>query len=197
MKKILLFLFILCAFTAAKAQKVRNAKAGQKYKYETKNRAAYHFTAELCDPTNDGMMAAIMVKGYVGNEESSYFERKFDLADCVNPNSEGTKSAEWVNDRADINFDGMPDLQIYLWFTAVGQIIETYAAFVWNSEGYFEEVKDFKELCNPEIHPDSKTITSSYRHGINKLITDTYIWDGNNLKLIKQESVNPFEDENN
>ena len=58
----------------------------------------------------------------------------------------------------DINFDGIPDVQIWLgpqnWW---GNVL--YEGFVWNKEkGRFDWVEKYHEVFSPEIHQDSMFI---------------------------------------
>ena len=49
----------------------------------------------------------------------------------------------------------------------------------------FEEVEEWKDLFNPEIHPEDKTVTANYRSDANERTYDTYKWtDENKLELI-------------
>lgn len=100
----------------------------------------------------------------------------------------------WVNDSEDINFDGIPDLQIFLWYNTVGQVAESYAAYLWTPQGYFKEVKGFSDLCNPQIDHDKKIITANYRSDINERTFETYQWEGDKLKLIKEEKGKLFDE---
>ena len=92
----------------------------------------------------------------------------------------------WINDTVDINFDGIPDLEVYLGCYTRGQVAELYAGYVWTPQQKFEEVEEWKDLFNPEIHPEDKTVTANYRSDANERTYDTYKWtDGNKLELIK------------
>lgn len=144
-------------------------------------RMGYRFVPYLADPDGDDFNG-IIVKAFKGNDNSSVFEWKHDFVRPVS--AETAQDTKWVNDKDDINFDGVPDLQIYLWCYATGQVISSYAGYVWNSQGYFEEVKLWQDLCNPEIHPDSKTITANYRSGANERTYETYKWVNGKLELV-------------
>ena len=91
----------------------------------------------------------------------------------------------WINDTVDINFDGIPDLEVYLGCYTRGQVAELYAGYVWTPQQKFEEVEEWKDLFNPEIHPEDKTVTANYRSDANERTYDTYKWtDENKLELI-------------
>ena len=82
----------------------------------------------------------------------------------------------------------------FLWYYTRGQVAEMYAAYVWTSQNGFEEVKQWTDLCNPQIHPENKTVTENYRSDINERTFKTYKWnDGNKLELIstrKEKLIN-------
>lgn len=144
---------------------------------------------------SDGQYDWIMVKGYVGNDESSYFEQDHWLIEPLDedPSAEQEK---WVNDKIDINFDGIPDLLIYLGLNAVGRVSEFYDAYIWNTEGmYFENVKGFDGIANPDIDARTKSITSVYRSGANEITEEIYKWKNGKLELTKTSTEKISDDE--
>ena len=158
-------------------------------------RENYYFVSELNNLTDDGRYGGILVKGYVIGEASSYFERQHDLEIWVDADSQSVTDTRWVNDTEDINFDGIPDLQIFLGLNAVGRVEEFYAGYVWNPQGYFEEVKNYADIINPIVDSESKTITSTFRSDINELTICTYAWKNGNLELIQEEKDKIFDED--
>ena len=74
----------------------------------------------------------------------------------------------------DINFDGIPDVEIWLgpqnWW---GNIL--YEGFLWNKEkGCFEWVEKYHEIFSPEIHQDSMYILGSDYFSFEGYYTTTY-----------------------
>jgi len=152
---------------------------------------SYHFEYQLVKG-DDGDFQSIVVKGYL-DEQNCTFECRHDLVASVS--EESAADTQWINDTEDINFDGHPDLQIFLWHTVVGQVIKSYAAYIMTPQHQFEEVKQWIDLCNPEIHPDIKTVTANYRSDINERTFDTYQWTTDNtLELIDTRKEPLFEE---
>ena len=59
-------------------------------------------------------------------------------------NSEMEETLNWIDEK-DINFDGIPDLMVYLGVTHNAQSL--YKAFVWNPiTRQFYDVKEFQEI---------------------------------------------------
>lgn len=173
---IMMIFFVACS-KAHEGQRLNKSNAHM--------RDSYRFKASLSQPTGGGEYNGIIVKGYIGNDNSPNFECEHELAASVDAASH--KDVKWVNDKEDINFDGIPDLQIFLWFTAVGQVANSYTAYVWTPQGYFEEVKEWKELVNPQVQADSKTVAANYRSDANERTFETYKWKNGRLQLIKKE----------
>lgn len=157
------------------------------------HRSDYRFESTLADPDSDGYFHSIKVNGYVANEKEPMFECEHELWGFVDANdAEGTT---WIYDW-DINFDGTPDLVIFLWRNVAGRVSEYYAAYTWNTkQNYFAQVDGFEEIANPELDPDTKTITSWERTGINEFTRQTYAWQKGKLVLIKETQGKIYEDE--
>lgn len=164
------------------------------YNEQPPQRNEFRFVASFAK-NSDGRYDRIMVKGYVGNDESPYFEQEHELIEPLrdDPTPEQEK---WVNDKIDINFDGIPDLLIYLGLNAVGRVSEFYDAHIWNAEGmYFENVKGFDGIANPDIDARTKSITSVYRSGANEITEEIYKWKNGKLELTKTSTEKISDDE--
>ncbi len=153
-------------------------------------REAFRFKA---GPAGDEPYASeydrLSVKGYVGQRTRPSFKVELSLAQSIEKDSEALKTVKWVDDKTDLNFDGIPDLLAFLWYNPVGQVAAQYMAYTWNAEGcYFEEVEGWDDLMNPEVHADTKTITANYRDDAGNRIIETYAWKDGKLKLIKEET---------
>lgn len=183
MKKSLLFisLMILCTLLIT-------ACGGKKTQVENDNavsdsiteRQQYRFECQFIK-ADDGNYDSIVVKGYKDGEVA--FECHHELVDYVSP--ESAADMGWINDTTDINFDGIPDLQVFRGNYTRGQVAELYVGYVWTPQQKFEEVEEWKDLFNPEIHPEDKTVTANYRSDANERTYDTYKWtDENKLELI-------------
>ena len=176
MRKCILFFSALLMLTAC-----GNNQQNQKQEHEQTDTSEYRFEYQLVKG-DDGDYHSIIVKGYEGDGNCT-FECSHDLVASVS--EESAADTRWITDTEDINFDGQPDLQIFLWHTVVGQVIKSYAAYTITPQHQIEEVKQWTDLCNPEIHPDSKTVTANYRSDSNERTFETYQWnDDNTLELI-------------
>ena len=143
-------------------------------------RQQYRFEHQFIKAENEEY-DSIVVKGYKGSEV--VFECRHQLIDYVSP--ENAANMKWINDTVDINFDGISDLLVYLGCYTRGQVADLYAGYVWTPQQKFEEVEEWKDLFNPEIHPEDKTVTANYRSDANERTYDTYKWtDENKLELI-------------
>jgi hypothetical protein len=154
-----------------------------------KERQQYRFEYQFIK-ADDEDFSSIVVKGY--KDDKVVFECSHELV--ANVSAETAADNKWINDTEDINFDGIPDLQVFLWYDTRGQVAKMYAAYVWTHQNIFKEVEQWKDLCNPQIHPESKTVTANYRSDINERTLETYKWgDDNKLELINTEKKNFFE----
>ena len=146
----------------------------------TIERQQYRFEHQFIKAENEEY-DSIVVKGYKDGKVA--FECRHQLIDYVP--AEHATGMPWINDTVDINFDGIPDLEVYLGCYTRGQVAELYAGYVWTPQQKFEEVEEWKDLFNPEIHPEDKTVTANYRSDANERTYDTYKWtDGNKLELV-------------
>lgn len=182
MRNFVFLLMLSCAGMTAQAQTVH---------VDGEHRKDCYFDYELVKADGDDF-ESIVVKGYKGDDESPFFECRHELVAPVSDLS--ATDVQWVKDSEDINFDGIPDLQVFLWYYTRGQVAEQYAAYVWTRQDQFVEVKQWAELCNPKIHPENKTVTENYRSDINERTVNTYKWtDDNQLELINTHKGKFFE----
>jgi len=157
----------------------------------TNERQQYRFETSFIKADNEEY-DSIVVKGY--KDSKFVFECHHELIDYVSP--ETAEGMGWINDTTDINFDGIPDLQVFRGYYTRGQVAELYAGYVWTPQQKFEEVEQWKELFNPEVHPEDKTVTADYRSDANERTYDTYKWtDNNKLELIKTRKGTFFGDD--
>lgn len=99
----------------------------------------------------------------------------------------------------DINFDGIPDVMVYLGDFGVNPgLFPTmfYGACIWDAETEsFEQVKEFEGIANPKIDAESKTITSEYANPMDDVFHEVYAWKDGKLVLTESSSSNQLEDE--
>lgn len=152
--------------------------------FSAPNREAWKFLYKLEDKYDDSgdseWMNSISVTFEVNGKEHPL---SFDEPLNGSVNSEMEEKLDWILEK-DINFDGIPDLMVYLGVTQQAQSL--YKAFVWNPvTRQFYEVEAFQEIEEPEFDSKAKTITS-YARDAGTLYTDTYQWK--NGKLTKTAS---------
>ena len=182
MKRLLIALLVPCALfiTACGGKKTQGESGDTDSNSITSLRQQYRFECQFIKAENKEY-DSIVVKGYKDGKVA--FECRHQLIDYVS--AENAAGMPWINDTVDINFDGIPDLEVYLGCYTRGQVAELYAGYVWTPQQKFEEVEEWKDLFNPEIHPEDKTVTANYRSDANERTYDTYKWtDGNKLELV-------------
>ena len=144
---------------------------------------------------SEGYIGRIFVKAYTPQSDEPAMEYERDLVERLAEAPSPDEAAGWVDDKTDINFDGIPDLMVYIGLNAVGRVSQYYAGFVWNDEDKcFAMVLDFDEISNPVVHPETKTITSTARTDAVEITTWTYAWVGGYLEII-DETTSTFGDE--
>ena len=147
-------------------------------------REAWTFLYKLADKYDESgdseWMNTIYVDFVVNDKEQFSFEEPLNGA----VNSEMEETLDWIIEK-DINFDGIPDVLIYLGVTRQAQTL--YKAYVWNPvTRQFYEVKEFQEIEEADFDSEAKTITSTARDG-ETLYIDTYKWKNGKLIKIKSE----------
>lgn len=181
----LLAILTLCCCQQLNAQGIRQ---------ETCGREDYRFNVSF-GTDNEGYIGVIYVKGYTATGDSLAFEFEHELVERLAEEPSPEEAANYVDDKTDINFDGIPDLQIYIGLNAVGRVSEYYAGFVWDDEDKcFAMVPGYDEISNPIVHPDTKTITSTARTDAVEITTWTMAWVGGQLEII-DETTDTFGDE--
>ena len=97
-----------------------------------------------------------------------------------------TKNWGWVTNE-DINFDGQPDVMIYVGMVPNGNRL--HKAYVWNPyTRQFYPVPEFDEIQEPDFDKKAKTITSHARDYQNAYI-DTFKWKNGKLKRISSKTL--------
>ena len=144
---------------------------------------------------SEGYIGVIYVKGYTPLSDSPVIEYEHELLERLAEMPSANEAAGYVDDKTDINFDGIPDLQIYIGLNAVGRVSEYYAGYVWDDEDKcFAMVPGYDEISNPIVHSDTKTITSTVRTDAVEITTWTMAWEGGHLEII-DETTTTFGDE--
>lgn len=101
-------------------------------------------------------------------------------------NSEMEEQLEWVT-HEDINFDGTPDVMVYVGSTHNGNSL--HKAFVWNPyTRQFYPVPQFDEIQEPDFDRKAKTITSRARDG-QYMYIDTWKWKNGKLTRVSNKKL--------
>ena len=134
------------------------------------------------EKNEEGEWAYIVVEGYVNKSTIAFTSR----SNLVEPKQNKPDGDGWINER-DINFDGVPDLLIYLGLQSWGQVATFYDAYVWNVEkACFDHVDIFDSIGEPLIDEENHCITSTGRDGPDHFTTQTYEWKDGELVLTKE-----------
>jgi len=157
MKRLFYALMMCCALLllACGGKKTQGESGDTDSDSITSLRQQYRFEHQFIK-ADDKNYDSIVVKGY--QEGKVAFECRHELVDYVSV--ENAADMEWINDTTDINFDGIPDLQVYRSVFVRGQVAHLYAGYVWTPQQKFEEVEQWKDLLNPEVHPEDQTVTA-------------------------------------
>ena len=92
----------------------------------------------------------------------------------------------WVTNE-DINFDGFPDVMIYVGMVPNGNRL--HKAYVWNPyTRQFYPVPEFDEIQEPDFDRKTKSITSHARDYQNAYI-DTFKWKNGKLKRVSSKTL--------
>lgn len=188
MRATLLTGLLILLWTCAHAQEPQQTNPGPQ-------RSDFRFEASFLTDGDD-YPSRIAVKGYTTQHSSPCMEVEHELVERLAGTPGADIAAIWVDDEIDINFDGFPDLLIFIGRNSVGRIEDYYAAYVWDDENKcLALVPGFDEIPNPEFYADSKTITSSTRTDAAEKTTWTYVWDGWQLEIIDEKISNLFDDD--
>ena len=83
---------------------------------------------------------------------------------------------------ADLNFDGIPDADIYLGYLGGFANNTHHEALLWNAEKHcFEQAEGYGEIGEPMTDEEGHYITTVLSAGPDHRVTDYYRWHGNEL----------------
>ena len=147
-------------------------------------REAWHFKHHF-NKDKDGWLRDIIVDIYAGDKKSPL---SFEEPLCGAFDNYQEQNLPWVTEE-DINFDGIPDLMVFIGMTTRAQ--NMYKAFVWNPvTRQFYYVNEFEEIQEPDIDHQAKTITSVARE-LDCFYIDVYKWKNGKLTRISNKKVCP------
>ena len=83
----------------------------------------------------------------------------------------------------DINFDGSPDLTVFLGSFGVDVGSDTYDAWIWNcNEHAFVHVNEYSDIANPTLDQEQKCIIGRSYSKSDEVEVSQYVWDYGSLK---------------
>ena len=158
-----LVVFCLCFFVSAKAQN----------KYERKD-----YTFKVTKETNSsGEVDKVSLFAYVGKQLVKKYTFEVlspvpkDLAEIIGSISEN-----------DINFDGYPDIDIYLGNIGGGANNTQHEAMLWNQKKHcFEVPEGYSGIGEPQFDGEKKIIFTTLSAGPDARVTTYYRWQGSTL----------------
>ena len=129
---------------------------------------------------DDGWFQTIKVVAVDKSGQPTGFEVENELRGAFQGEQE--TSLSWTFDD-DINFDGVPDLLIFIGLGGRGMTQTLYDAYVWNEDTrQFYRVDEFEMIQEADFDRQKKTITSRSRD-VDYMYHETYKWK--NGKLVK------------
>ena len=129
--------------------------------------------------SEEGLAEAILIKAKASDGMTFWLVSQLPFERDINQDAGVGKISE-----DDINFDGIPDLQVSLGsMDSYGNFC--YDGYVWNEEEQcFEAVSKYSDIYNPELDKGTRTVRGVWRQGDDFEFT-TYVWkDG---ELVKTE----------
>lgn len=133
---------------------------------------------------DEGQYAYINVEGWIKKKTLAFSC----CCNLVEPKDKEPDGEGWISE-TDINFDGVPDLLIYIGLQAWGQVASFYDAYVWNVEkACFDHVDIYSSIGEPFIDNENHCITSTGRNGPDHFTTQTYEWKDGKLILTKEKT---------
>ena len=147
---------------------------------EAAKRDAWTFEHRL-DGEDNGWFHTIMVDFlYKGQKQPLSFEEPL----SGGFDSVMAKELKWIEE-SDINFDGLPDVMVYLGTSTRAQGL--FKCYVWNPDTrQFYYVSAFAEIQEPTFDKKAKTITS-YVRDVDGMYIDTYKWKNGKLTRISSK----------
>lgn len=160
-------------------------------------RSAFRFETSLVPlQERSGEYERIEVRGSAGSSLAPEFETELQLAQTIDE-AYLKRVTKWVDDQIDLNFDGIPDLMVYLGLLPTRGVPSLEFGYVWNPDKYSFEPISTGGLLEPDVDPVAKTITCSFFNGPDIMENETYVWKDGKLTLAGRVSSNPFYEPHN
>lgn len=162
MKQLLFLVLALLSVSMAMAQKQPERK---------------DFTIKIKKLTGpEGEVISVVVGAYVGNK--LYFEKAYEMDPPIDADLAGNMGS--ISEE-DLNFDGYPDVDIYLGYMGGFANNTWHEALLWNQALHnFEEAEDYN-IGEPTVVPEKKYIYNVLSAGPDHRVSSYYRWHGRKL----------------
>ena len=159
-------------------------RKSQSYSESLPDRSARTFKTSFEFDEDDQWITEIHVQEYA-NGEPTDFDCTYDIGGSFDhPQAE---NFPWLS-YPDVNFDGQPDLLIYVGLGGSGSASSLYEAYIWNPQSrQWDYCEEFEHFIEPEIDEDAKTIYTSYRNGPDDFVQEEWKWVDGKLTMTKQK----------
>ena len=126
----------------------------------------------------NGQVCGVTVSAMCDGETIETFEAE--LPWPKDPNLCGNVGATAEDD---INFDGKPDLTVFLGSFGTGNVSQIYDAWLWSSDNHsFVHVDGYSDIANPELDKEQKCIIGRSYNSSEEVEVNQYVWDYYTLK---------------
>lgn len=164
--------------------------------YPLVERADFRFeTSLLTDADLPKYYDRLVVKGSAGSSFDPVFSSELYLAQELPVDSDQVVDVKWVDDKIDLNFDGIPDLMLYLGVSPTRGAPSVQFGYVWDDLYHCFKSLPTGYMNEPFVDPENKTITLSYFDGPQDEAVEIYAWVDDKLMLVEEFVHNPFYEE--
>ena len=162
-----------CAVVALGLFLVAGVQAQSTGVYERKD-----FSIKLSkDKDTDGLYRVVRLVVSAGNKLVK--EYRYEL-----PEAMGEDMVEAVSvTEQDLNFDGYPDVDVYLGYVGGFSNNTRHEALLWDQKQHcFVRAQGYNEIGEPQVDAEAKCITTAMSAGPDERVVTYYRWDGAVLK---------------
>jgi len=149
-------------------------------------RSEYTFKRSLLK-NEKGEMTHVKVDVLIGKKVQDSFTSELPGV----PDAAQTETIGTIDDKTDLNFDGYPDVRIYLGYWGARPNDSYYDALIWDQEHKcFLQATGFSELPDPMVDDHLKLIYTTGHNGPEQMQTDYYRFRRNKIELVRTNNWN-------